>query len=98
MLIQLYPSVLSYLKDTRILRVTRLKTPSISRVVNVLLRDNYLMFQYSRSESATQSCKNPSRTVAFRSSRCGYISLPRPLPGWLIEEKNCGSLKIYQIN
>lgn len=26
------------------------------------------------------------------------ISLPRPLPGWLIEEKNCGSLKIYQVN
>jgi hypothetical protein len=26
------------------------------------------------------------------------ISLPRPLSAWLIEEKNCGSLKIYQVN
>ncbi len=26
------------------------------------------------------------------------ISLPRPLPGWLVQEKDCGSLKIYRVN
>jgi hypothetical protein len=25
------------------------------------------------------------------------IALPRPLPGWLIEQQNCGDLKIYHV-
>jgi hypothetical protein len=26
------------------------------------------------------------------------IALPRPLPSWLVEQQNCGDLKIYRVD
>lgn len=68
-----------------------------SQAVNVLLRNNDLMF--STTDPATLRGIANIYHVQWLVARPGTdISLPRPLPAWLIEEKKCGSLKIYQVN
>jgi hypothetical protein len=62
-----------------------------------LLHNNDLMFS-TTDPAALRGVANTYH-VRWLVARPGTdISLPRPLPAWLIEEKNCGSLKIYQVN
>jgi hypothetical protein len=59
--------------------------------------DNDLMF--TTADASTLHDLARAWSVQWLVARPGTdISLPRPLPAWLIEEKNCGSLKIYQVN
>jgi hypothetical protein len=59
--------------------------------------DNDLMF--TTADASTLHDLARAWNVQWLVARPGTdISVPRPLPGWLIEEKNCGSLKIYQVN
>lgn len=59
--------------------------------------DNDLMF--TTADAATLHNLTKEWNVKWLVARPATdISLPRPLPGWLIEQKDCGSLKIYQVN
>jgi hypothetical protein len=59
--------------------------------------DNDLMF--TTADASTLHDLARAWNVQWLVARPGTdISLPRPLPEWLIEENNCGSLKIYQVN
>jgi hypothetical protein len=59
--------------------------------------DNDLMF--TTEDAATLHSLTKEWNVKWLVARPGTdISLPRPLPEWLIEQKDCGSLKIYQVN
>jgi hypothetical protein len=62
-----------------------------------LLHDNDLLF----STTDPETLLNIARTwqVRWLVARPGTdISLPRPLPDWLVEQADCGDLKIYRIN
>ncbi len=62
-----------------------------------LLRDNDLLFTTTDPELL----RSTARTwhVQWLAARPGTdISLPRPLPAWLVEQPDTGSLKIYRIN
>jgi hypothetical protein len=62
-----------------------------------LLRDNDLLF----STTDPEALRDISRKwhVRFLVARAGTdIALRRPLPPWLIEEQDCGDLKIYRID
>jgi hypothetical protein len=62
-----------------------------------LLRDNDLFF----STTDPETLHNIARAwhVRWLVARPGTdISLARPLPPWLIEQQNCGDLKIYKID
>jgi hypothetical protein len=62
-----------------------------------LLRDNDLMFSTTDPETVRHIAK--AWHVRWLVSRPGTdIALPRPLPAWLVEQQNCGDLKIYRID
>jgi len=62
-----------------------------------LLRDNDLMFSSTDQETVRQIAK--TWRVRWLVARPGTdIALPRPLPPWLVEQHDCGDLKIYRIN
>jgi hypothetical protein len=62
-----------------------------------LLHDNDLMFTTTDPQALHQTAKNYH--VRWLVARPGTdISLPRPLPEWLVEQQNSGSLKIYRID
>jgi hypothetical protein len=61
-----------------------------------MLRDNDLMFTTKNPEEL----RNLANTwhVRWLVARPGTdIELPRPLPVWLLQQQNCGALKIYRI-
>jgi hypothetical protein len=62
-----------------------------------LLHDNDLLF----STRDPETLRDIARTwhVRWLVARPGTdISLPTPLPGWLVEQQDCGDLKIYRID
>jgi hypothetical protein len=62
-----------------------------------LLHDNDLLF----SATDPETLRSIARTYRVRwlVARPGTdISLPRPLPAWLAEQKDCGTLKVYRID
>jgi hypothetical protein len=62
-----------------------------------LLHDNDLLFTTTDSEALRGIAGKWH--VRYLVARAGTdIALPRPLPPWLIEQQNCGDLKIYRIN
>jgi hypothetical protein len=64
---------------------------------NTLLRDNDLLF----STTDPKTLRDIARKwhVRWLVARPGTdISLPRPLPAWLVEQPNCGDLTIYRID
>jgi hypothetical protein len=64
---------------------------------STLLHDNELMFATTNPDTLHKLAKNYH--VRWLVARPGTdISLPRPLPAWLVIQQGCGDLKIYQIN
>jgi hypothetical protein len=64
---------------------------------NTLLRDNDLMFTTTNAETVRDIAK--TWHVRWLVARPGTdISLPRPLPTWLVEQPDSGTLKIYRID
>ncbi len=62
-----------------------------------LLRGNDLLFRTTDATTVREIAN--TWQVRWLVARPGTdISLPRPLPSWLVEEPNCGDLKIYRIN
>lgn len=64
---------------------------------NTLLQDNDLLF----STKDPETLREIARTwhVRWLVARPGTdISLAGPLPAWLVEQRNCGDLKIYRID
>ena len=62
-----------------------------------MLRENDQLF--STTDPATVHNIAETWHVRWLVARPGTdISLPRPLPSWLVEEPNCGDLKIYRID
>jgi hypothetical protein len=62
-----------------------------------LLRDNDLMFTTTNAETLRDI--STTYHVRWLVARPGTdIALQRPLPSWLDEETNCGTLRIYRIN
>jgi hypothetical protein len=64
---------------------------------SALLRDNDLLF----STTDPQTLRNIANTwhVRWLVARPGTdIALPRPLPAWLLEERDSGDLRIYRID
>lgn len=62
-----------------------------------LLHDNDLMF--TTTDAGTLRNLADAWRVRWLVARPGTdIALPRPLPPWLVEQSNCGDLKIYKIN
>ena len=62
-----------------------------------LLRDNDLIFSTTDPETVRDIAK--TWHVRWLVARPGTdIALPRPLPAWLVEQQNCGDLKIYRID
>jgi hypothetical protein len=62
-----------------------------------LLRDNDLIFSTSDPETLRDTAK--TWRVRWIVARPGTdIALARPLPAWLVEQQNCGDLKIYRID
>jgi hypothetical protein len=64
---------------------------------NTLLRDNDLLF----SATDPETLRNIARKwqVRWLVAHPGTdISLPRPLPAWLVEQQNCGDLRVYRID
>lgn len=64
---------------------------------DTLLRDNDLMFTTTDPQALHDIARN--YRVRWLLARPGTdISLPRPLPKWLVEQQNSGSLKIYRVD
>ena len=62
-----------------------------------LFHDNELLFSTTDPETLRDIASK--WRVRFLVARPGTdIALPKPLPQWLIEQQNCGNLKIYRIN
>jgi len=62
-----------------------------------LLRDNDLMFSTTDPEMLRAIAK--TWRVRWLVARPGTdLALPRPFPAWLVEQHNCGDLKIYRID
>ena len=62
-----------------------------------LLSDNDLMF--SSTDPETVRSLTRSWGVRWLVARPGTdIALSRPLPGWLVEQQNCGELRIYRVD
>jgi hypothetical protein len=72
-------------------------TPIESPKVKSLLRINDLMFTTNDPETVREIAR--AWSVRWLVARPGTdISLPRPLPAWLVEQQNSGDLKIYRID
>jgi hypothetical protein len=62
-----------------------------------LLHDDDLIFTTTDAETLRNLAKTWS--VRWLVARPGTdIALPRPLPAWLVQQQNCGDLKIYRID
>jgi hypothetical protein len=62
-----------------------------------LLHDNDLLFSTTDPETLRDIAR--AWDVRWLVARPGTdISLPRPLPDWLVEQQDCGDLRIYRIN
>jgi hypothetical protein len=62
-----------------------------------LLRDNDSMF--TTTDPATLLSLAKAWRVRWLVARPGTdVALPKPLPSWLIEQQNCGDLKVYRID
>jgi hypothetical protein len=64
---------------------------------SAMLHDNDLLF----TTTDPQTLRNIAETwhVRWLVARPGTdIALPRPLPSWLVEQQDCGDLKIYRID
>lgn len=62
----------------------------------IVARDNDLIFSTTNPETLRDIAK--TRRVRWLVARPGTdIALPRPLPTWLAEQQNCGTLKVYRI-
>jgi hypothetical protein len=62
-----------------------------------LLRDNDLLFSTTDPGRLRDIAK--TYRVRWLVARPGTdIALPRPLPTWLLEQHDCGDLKIYRMN
>jgi len=62
-----------------------------------LLHDNDLMFSTTDPDTVREIAK--TWRVRWLVARPGTdIALPRPLPAWLVEQQNCGDLRIYRID
>jgi hypothetical protein len=67
------------------------------REFRALFQDNDLIFTATDPETVRGIAQ--ARGVRWLVARPGTdIALPRPLPAWLVEQQNCGDLKIYQVN
>src|SRR5580704_7016581 len=63
---------------------------------NALMHDNELIFTTTDAETLRNLAKTWS--VRWLVARPGTdIALPRPLPVWLVQQPNCGDLRIYRI-
>jgi hypothetical protein len=63
---------------------------------NMLLHDNDLLFSITDPDTLRSIAR--AWHIRWLVARPGTdIFLPRPLPGWLVEQQNCGDLKIYRI-
>ena len=64
---------------------------------NTLLRENDLMFSTTNPETLHAIAK--SWRVQWLVARPGTdISLPKPLPPWLVEQQSCGDLRVYRVD
>ena len=62
-----------------------------------LLHDNDLLFTTTNPETLRDIARKWH--VRWLVARPGTdISLPRPLPAWLVEQQDCGDLRIYRID
>jgi hypothetical protein len=62
-----------------------------------LLRDNDLMFTTTNPQTLREIAK--AWHIRWLVARPGSdIALPRPLPSWLVQQQDCGDLRIYQID
>ena len=62
-----------------------------------LLHDNDLLFSTTDPETLRDIAR--AWHVRWLVARPGTdISLPRPLPAWLVEQQDCGDLRIYRID
>jgi hypothetical protein len=65
--------------------------------LKTLLLGNDLIFKTNDPETVREIAR--AWRVRWLVARPGTdIALPRPLPVWLVEQQNCGDLKIYRIN
>jgi hypothetical protein len=72
-------------------------TATESPAFKALLHDNDLMFSTADQETV----RDIARTwrVRWLVARPGTdLTLPRPLPAWLVEQQDCGDLKIYRVD
>lgn len=64
---------------------------------SALLHDNDLLFNTKDPNTLRETARKWN--VRFLVARPGTdIALPRPLPPWLVEQQDCGTLKVYRIN
>ena len=64
---------------------------------DTLLRDNDLLFSTTDPETLRTIAK--AYRVRWLVARPGTdLSLPRPMPAWLVEQQNCGDLRVYRID
>jgi hypothetical protein len=62
-----------------------------------LLRDNDLLFTTTDPDTLRDVARK--WRVRFLVARPGTdIALPRPLPSWMVEQQDCGDLKIYRVD
>ena len=72
-------------------------TPTESPELKTLLLGNDLIFSTTDPETLRAIAK--TYRIRWLVARPGTdITLPRPLPAWLVEQQNCGDLKIYRID
>jgi hypothetical protein len=65
--------------------------------LKTLLRDNDMMFTTTDPNTLRDIAK--TWRVRWLVARPGTdIALPRPLPAWLVEQQDCGDLKIYRVD
>jgi hypothetical protein len=72
-------------------------TDPTRRDFKMLFQDNELIFSSTDPEKVRAIAE--ARGVRWLVARpYTDIALPKPLPPWLVEQQNCGDLKIYRVN
>ncbi len=72
-------------------------TDPTRRDFKLLFQDNELIFSSTDPEKVRAIAE--ARGVRWLVARPGTdIALPRPLPAWLVQQQNCGDLKIYRVD